>query len=46
MRLAEALADDGRLRAWGAASRRIVESFSYQAATAGLQRALDFALRS
>jgi glycosyltransferase involved in cell wall biosynthesis len=42
--LIEALADDARLRAWGATGRRIVGSFSYQAATQGMQRALDFAL--
>jgi glycosyltransferase involved in cell wall biosynthesis len=44
--LKNALSDDARLREWGAASRRIVESFSYHAATTGLQRALDFALIS
>ena len=40
--LVVALSDDARLRAWGAASRRIVEEFSFAAATAGLQDALDF----
>jgi glycosyltransferase involved in cell wall biosynthesis len=42
--LIDALSDDARLRAWGQAGRRLVESFSYHAATTGLQGALDFAL--
>jgi glycosyltransferase involved in cell wall biosynthesis len=42
--LTDALADDVRLRAWGAASRRIVEPYSHHTATEGLQHALDFAL--
>jgi glycosyltransferase involved in cell wall biosynthesis len=43
--LAEALSDDAGLRAWGAAGRKLVDRYSYEAATVGLQRALDFAVR-
>jgi glycosyltransferase involved in cell wall biosynthesis len=42
--LTQALSDDGRLRAWGAAGRRLIDTYSYDGATAGLQRALEFAL--
>jgi glycosyltransferase involved in cell wall biosynthesis len=42
--LLSALADDARLRAWGAASRRMINAYSFAAATEGLRRALDFAL--
>ena len=42
--LAFALEDDDRLRAWGAAGLRRVKGFSFDAATAGLQQALDFTL--
>ena len=42
--LAVALADDGRLHRWGAAGRRLIEGYSYDAATAGLQGALDFVI--
>ena len=41
--LLDALADDARLRTWGAASRRLIHDFSHDRATQGLQRALDFA---
>ncbi len=42
--LADALSNDVRLRAWGAAGRTLIDTYSYAAATAGLQRALDFAV--
>jgi glycosyltransferase involved in cell wall biosynthesis len=42
--LTEALSDNTRLREWGAASREIIQSFTYSAATEGLQQALNFIL--
>jgi len=40
--LREALSDDERLARWGEASRGIVADYSYDAATSGLLRALDY----
>jgi glycosyltransferase involved in cell wall biosynthesis len=39
--LRQALDDPARLRVWGEEGRRLICSFGYEEATAGLQRALD-----
>lgn len=43
--LREALSDRNRLKGWGAAARRLIDSYDYRNATAGLKAALQYALR-
>jgi glycosyltransferase involved in cell wall biosynthesis len=38
----EAFSDPVRLKQWGAASREIVQNYTYEEATKGLRKALEF----